>query len=248
MDWQALRAAKDAELERLAHLPLSEVSPSIRAFGQHVTTHKQELALIAALKRIDPHTGRSWLQADLMAVARACDEAEVGAVGVYTEPSVFGTSLEDLRTVSEAVSASLLRLDLVVHPRQIYHTRLCGADAVVLWAGGLKPDILTRLVSVADSSHMTPVVVVQTPAEVDRALSAGAFVLGISSASGRIELKQIEQLGALIPPQKTVLALDEAATADECAALLGKVDAVLVGNMLLDAPDVGALLTSLMEQ
>ncbi len=248
MDWQALRVAKDAELERLAHLPLSEVSPSIRAFAQYVSTHKQELAFIAALKRTDPHTGRSWPQIDLAALARACDEAEVGAVGVYTEPSVFGASLEDLRAVSEAVSAPLLRLDLVIDPRQIHHARLCGADAVALWAGGVELDTLTRLVSVAGSSHVTPVVVVQTPAEVDRALSAGAFVLGISSPSGKIEPKQIERLGALIPRHKTVLALDEAATADECAALLGKVDAVLVGNLLLDAPDVGALLAGLVEQ
>ncbi len=47
MDWHALRAAKDAELERLADLPVSELSPSIRAFAQYVTTHKQELACIA---------------------------------------------------------------------------------------------------------------------------------------------------------------------------------------------------------
>ena len=167
MDWHALRPAKDAELARLADLRLSEVRPSIRAFAQYVTTHKQELACIAALKRTDPRTGRSWSQTDLVALARACDEAEVGAVGVYTEPSLFGASLEDLRAVSEAVSAPVLRLDLVIHPRQIHHARLCGADALVLWAGGLEPDALGQLVSVASASHVTPVVAVQTPAEVD---------------------------------------------------------------------------------
>ena len=247
MDWHALRPAKDAELARLTDLPLSEIRPSIRAFAQYVTTHKQELACIAALKRTDPRTGRSWSQTDLVALALTCDEAEVGAVGVYTEPSLFGTSLDDLRAVSEAVSAPVLRLDLVIHPRQIHHARLCGADALVVWAGGLEPDALSQLVSVAGASHMTPVVAVQTPAEVDVALSAGAFVLGISSPSGGIEPRQIEQLTALIPPHKTVIVLDELAAADECAALHGKVDAVLVGNMLLDAPEDGAPLASLVE-
>jgi indole-3-glycerol phosphate synthase len=247
MDWNALRSAKDAELARLTELPLSEVRPSIRSFAQYVTTHKQELACIAALKRTDPRTGRSWSQTDLVALARICDEAEVGAVGVYTEPSLFGTSLDDLRVVSEAVSAPVVRLDLVIHPRQIHHARLCGADALVLWAGGLEAETLSRLINVAGASHMTPVVAVQTPAEVDAALSVGAFVLGISSPSGRIELKQVEQLTALIPPHKTVIVLDELAAADECAALRGTVDAVLVGNLLLDAPDAGALLASLAE-
>ncbi len=183
-----------------------------------------------------------------MALARACDEAEVGAVGVYTEPSMFGTSLEDLRAVSEAISAPLLRLDLIIHPHQIHHARLCGADAVVVWAGEPEPGTLTRLMNAASASHMTPVVAVQTPAEVDRALDAGAFVLGISAPSGRLEVQQIERLVALIPRHKTVLALDEAASTDKCAALLGKVDAVLVGNLVLDAPDVGALLAGLAGQ
>jgi indole-3-glycerol phosphate synthase len=248
MDWESLRAAKDAEIKQLASLPLSEITPSIRAFAQYVTTHKQELAFIAAIKRIDPHTGRGWEETDLVALAQACDEAEVGAIGVYTEPSVFGTSLEDLQAISDAVTAPLLRLDLVVHARQIHQARLCGADAVLLCAGILDAAILTNLVTVATSAHVTPVVAVRTAAEVEQALSAGAFVLGVLSPSGKIDMKQIEQLTALVPPQKTVLALDEASTSDECAALQGKVDAVLVGNMLLDAPDVEALLTSLVEQ
>ena len=251
MNWESLREAKAAEIEQLASMSLSEVTPSIRAFAQYVTTHKQELAFIAAIKRIDPHTGRHWEETDLVALAQVCDDAEVGAIGVYTEPSVFGTSLEDLHAISDAVTAPLLRLDLVLHARQIHHARLCGADAVLLCTGALEPDTLTNLVSVAISSHVTPVVAVQTEAEVEQALSAGAFVLGITSPSGKsgksgkIDMKQIERLAALIPPQKTVLALDEAATADECAALQGKVDAVLIGNMLLDAPDVEVLLARL---
>ena len=248
MNWESLRAAKDAEIEQLASLPLSEVTPSIRAFAQYVTTHKQELAFIAAIKRIDPHTGRCWQETDLVTLAQVCDGAEVGAIGVYTEPSVFGTSLEDLQTVSEAVSAPILRLDLVVHARQVHQARLCGADAVLLCASILDTVTLTHLVTVASSAHVTPVVAVRTEAEVEQALTAGAFVLGISSPSGKsdkIDMKQIEQLSARIPPQKTVLVLDEAATADECAALQGKVDAVLIGNMLLDAPDVEALLARL---
>ena len=245
MDWEALREAKAAELERLAGLALSEVTPSIRAFAQYVTTHKRGLAFIAALKRTDPQTRRGWEKVDLIALAQACDEAEVGALGVYTEPSVFGTGLEDLQAISDAVSAPVLRLDLVVHARQIYHARLCGADAVLLCAGILDATTLTHLVTVASAAHVTPVVAVRTEAEVDQALAAGAFVVGIVSPSDKLEVTQIERLTVLIPPQKTVLALDEVTSANECTALVGKVDAVVVGNLLLDAPDVAAVLASL---
>jgi indole-3-glycerol phosphate synthase len=252
MNWESLRTAKAAEIEQLASMSLSEVTPSIRSFVQYVTTHKQELAFIAAIKRIDPHTGRRWEETDLVAFAQACDDAEVGAIAVYTEPCVFGTSLEDLQKISGAVTAPILRLDLVMHVHQIHQARLCGADAVLLWAGILDATThaatLANLVTVATSAHVTPVVAVRTEAEVEQALTAGAFVLGITSPSGKsgkIDMAQIERLSPLIPRQKTVLALDEAATADECAALQGKVDAVLVGNMLLDAPAVEAVLARL---
>lgn len=248
MDWNSLHQAKVIEIEQLASLALSEVTPSIRSFAQYVTTHKQELALIAGLKRIDPHTGRSWADKDFVGLAQICDDAEVGAIAVYTEPSVFGSCLEDLRAVSDVVSAPILCLDLILHPRQIHQARLCGADAVLLCAGMLEPDTFTRLVTVTSSAHMTPVVMVQTEAEVEQALSAGTFVFGIASPSGKsnkIDLPHLERLAALVPPQKTVLALDEAASAAECFALQGKVDAVLIGNMLLDAPDVEVLLASL---
>ncbi len=110
MDWKSLRTAKQAEIQQLAGVQVSEVTPSIRNFAQYVTTHKQDLALIAALKRVDPQTGHSWHDRDLVVLAQECDDAEVSAIAVYTEPSVFGTSLDDLRAVSVAVSAPVLRL------------------------------------------------------------------------------------------------------------------------------------------
>jgi indole-3-glycerol phosphate synthase len=245
MNWELLRAAKQAEIHQLAGERLSEVTPSIRNFAQYVTTHKQDLALIAALKRSDPQTGRSWNDRDLVALAQECDDAEVGAIAVYTEPTVFGTSLADLQAVATAVSAPVLRLDLILHPAQIHQARLYGADAILLHAGAVDAAALANLVSIAGSTHMAPVIAVQTPAELERALAAGAFILGISSPSGALDLPYLARLAAAIPPQKTVLVLEEICTAEEYAALRGKVDAVLIGNMALGAHEVKAVLEEL---
>jgi indole-3-glycerol phosphate synthase len=245
VDWKSLHATKQAEIQRLTRVRVSEVTPSIRNFAQYVTTHKQDLAFIAALKRVDPQTGRSWNDRDLVALARECDDAEVGAIAVYTEPSVFGTSLDDLRAVSAAVSAPVLRLDLLVHPTQIYQARLCGADAVLLCAGAVDTAALTNLLTVASSAHVTPVVAVQNEAEVEQALAAGAFILAIASPSGRLDLAQIETLTSAIPPRKTLIALEEISTPGEYAALRGKVDAVLVGNGVLEASAVSRALADL---
>ncbi len=224
---------------------MSEVTPSIRNFAQYVTTHKQDLAFIAALKRVDPQTGRSWNDRDLVALAQECDDAELAAIAVYTEPSVFGTSLDDLRAVSVAVSAPVLRLDLVVHPTQIYQARLCGADAVLLCADAVDTATLTNLLTVASSAHVTPVVAVQSEAEVEQALAAGAFILAIASPSGQVDLAQIDALIALIPAQKTTIALDEIRTPEEYSALQGKVDAVLVSSIILDSSAVDAALAEI---
>ena len=245
MNWESLRAAKQAEIRQLATVQLSEVTPSIRSFAQSVTTHKQDLAVIAALKRADPQTGRSWAGRDLVSLAQECDDAEVAAVAVYTEPSVFGSSMDDLRAVAAVVSAPALRLDLVLHPNQIHHARLCGADAVLLCAGAVDAATLESLVTMASSAHVAPVVAVQTQTELEQALAAGAFILGIASPSGRLDLAHIGVLAALVPPQKTVIALDEISTPEEYAALQGKVDAVMVGTLLLDAVDVDAALEDL---
>ena len=245
MDWASLRAAKETEIQQLEATRLSEVTPSIRDFSHFVTTHKQELAFIAALKRIDPDTGKSWPDRDLVALAQACDDAEVGAIGVYTEPSVFGTSLDDLRAISDVVSAPILQLDFVFHESQIHHARLCGADAVLLWAGAVDEKTLESLVITASSVHVVPVVMAQTAEELNQALAAETFILGLASPTGKFDSGHVAALAAQVPPRKTVISLDEIATAEEAATLLGKVDAALVSNCMLETSDVEGTLATM---
>ena len=245
MRWESLRAAKQEEMSRLAAVTVSEMTPSIRDFAQYVTTQKQDLAIIAALKRTDPQTGQTWPDRNLVALAQECDDAEVGAIGVYAEPSVFGILPADVRAIATAVSAPIFSLDLILYPTQIYHARLCGADAVLLHAGVVDTATLESLVTAASSVHVASVVAVQTQTELAQALDIGAFILAITSPSGTFDLAHIATLASLVPPQKTIIALDEISTSEEYAALRGKVDAVMVGNVLLDAADVSAALAGL---
>ncbi|MCS6924530.1 MAG: hypothetical protein NZ578_01390 [Candidatus Binatia bacterium] len=245
MDWRSLVPAKQQEIRRLTAIPLREVTPSTRDFTRAVTTHKQEVTVIAALKRTDPDTGRSWSDCDLVAVAGACDEADIGAVAVYTEASLFGTTLSDLRAIATAVSAPILCLDLVLHPLQLYHARLHGADAVLLHAEAVNPAMLATLIAVAQSLHMAPVVAVQTPSEVAQALTAGASLLGLACPAGRVDPVHTQALAALVPPHKTLVAVDPIRSAREYAALQGVVDAALVSDILLDTPTVEVALKHL---
>ncbi len=247
MDWAALKAVKEADSRQRAAAPLSEVTPSIRDFTQFVTTQKQELGLIPALKRADPDTGQAWPDLDIVALAQACDDTEVGAIGVYTEPSLFGTSSDDMRAISERVTTPLLALDLVLHDSQIHHARLCGADAVLLWAGALDASTSARLMTTARSVHVVPVVMARTSDELRQALATESFIIGLASPNGKLDTAHVSALAAQVPRQKTVISLDELSTPEEAEALLGQVDTALVSHYVLDAADVEGSLTELMK-
>ncbi len=247
MDWTALRATKEADMQQRAATPLSEVTPSIRDFAQFVTTHKQELGLIPALKRVDPDTGQAWSELDIVALAQACDDTEAGAIGVYTEPSVFGTSSDDMRAISDRVTTPLFALDLVLHESQLHYARLCGADAILLWAGAVDAPSLARLTTTARSIHVAPVVMARTPDELRQALAAESFIIGLASPSGKLDITHVSALAAQVPRQKTIILLDELSTPEEASSLLGKVDAALVSQYVLDTVDVEGSLTALMK-
>lgn len=245
MDWAALKAVKEADSRQRATAPLSEVTPSIRDFTQFVTTQKQELGLIPALKRADPDTGQVWPELDIVALAQACDDTEAGAIGVYTEPSLFGASGDDMRAISERVTTPLLALDLVLHDSQLHHARLCGADAILLWAGALDASTLARLMTTARSIHVAPVVMAQTSDELRQALATESFIIGLASPNGNLDVAHVSALAAHVPRQKTIISLDELSTPEEAAALLGQVDAALVSHYVLDTADVEGSLTEL---
>lgn len=245
MDWTALKAAKEAGSQQGGAAPLSEVTPSIRDFTQFVTTHKQELGLIPALKRADPETGRSWPELDLVALAQACDDTEVGAIGVYTEPSLFGTSSDDMRAISERVTTPMLALDLVLHDSQLHRARLCGADAVLLWVDAVDAPSLARLMTTARSLHVAPVVMARTSDELRQALATESFIIGLASPNGKLDVAHVSALAAHVPPRKTIISLDELSTPEEATALLGTVDTALVSQGVLDADDVEGSLAAL---
>ncbi len=246
MNWTALRAAKEADGQQEAATSLSEVTPSIRDFTQFVTTQKQELSLIPALKRADPETGQVWPELDLVALAQACDDTEAGAIGIYTGPSLFGVSGADMHAIAERVTTPLFALDLVLRDSEIHAARLCGADAVLLWAGAVDAPALERLMTTARSLHVAPVVMAQTPDELRQALAAESFIIGLAAPSGALDVTHVSALAAQVPRQKIVISLDELRTPEEASALCGQVDAALVSQSALDTADVEGSLTAFM--
>jgi indole-3-glycerol phosphate synthase len=238
-------AEKQAELATLGELALPEIVPSRRDFTQFVATQKQGIALVPRLQRTNPVTGGTWPELDLVAYARLCDDAEAGALAVRTA-ALFGTSPADLRAVTAAVTAPVLRDDLCLDRRHVYQARLHGADAVVLPAAELGAAALRELAGVAGSLHMAVVVEVGDAAARRDALALPGACIGLvcAGADGRADCARARALASGLPPHCVVLLLDDVAALDDLLALAGVIDAALVGDALLDAPDPAAAMAA----
>jgi len=241
MERERILAASRAEAALLAGQRLSEVIPSRRDFAQYVDTQKQALAVIA---RIGTLPGTPI--AELVAHARACDDADVAALAVVT--GAAGRPLADLAAVADSTTAPILRDDLIVSPSQLYHARLYGADAAIFPAADIDRAALHALVSVASSLHMASVVEVLSATSLAAALDQPHALIGLRclGAGGQLDLASTIQLAREVPAQRTVICLPEVQSPAECARLHSACDAVVVGAALVAADNVATVLQVLL--
>jgi indole-3-glycerol phosphate synthase len=141
----------------------------------------QDVAVIAEVKRASPSKGA--LAAIVSPAALAGDYEAGGArvISVLTEPRRFSGSLEDLAAVREAVAVPLLRKDFVVSSYQLWEARAHGADMVLLIVAALEQIALVSLVERALSIGLVPLVEVHADEELDRAVDAGARIIGVNA-------------------------------------------------------------------
>jgi len=245
MHRQRWLAEKQAEIATLTELALPEIVPSRRDFTQFVATQKRGIALVPRVQRANPDTGETWPALDLEAFARACDDAEAGALAVRTA-ALFGAGLADLDRVVAAVTAPVLRDDLCLDRRQLYQARLHGADAVVLPAAALDAAALRDLGAVATSMHMASVVEAGDAETLAAGLALPAACVGLAAAGadGYADLERVRELADAVPRHRTVVLLSEVRALDQLLPLAGLIDAAVVGDALLAAADPGAAIAA----
>jgi indole-3-glycerol phosphate synthase len=208
--------------------------------------------LIAEVKKASPSRGLLRAEFDPLALARSYAEGGAVAVSVLTEEKYFRGSLDHLSSIRAALpdGPPLLRKDFLFDPYQLYEARVHGADAVLLIAAILDSALLAELIGLAGALEMDALVEVHDEAELGRALIAGASLIGINNRDLRtfeVDLAITERLRPLVPPEVTVVAESGISTRADVQRLesLG-VDAVLIGEALVTAPDPAAKIRELM--
>jgi indole-3-glycerol phosphate synthase len=139
------------------------------------------VSVIAEVKRSSPSRGAMAEIADPAALAAEYESGGATVISVLTEPRRFGGSLADLDAVRKAVQVPVLRKDFVVSSYQLWEARAYGADVVLLIVAALEQSALVSLVERAISIGLLPLVEVHTAAELDRAVDAGAKVVGVNA-------------------------------------------------------------------
>jgi indole-3-glycerol phosphate synthase len=144
--------------------------------------------VIAEVKRSSPSKGALAAIADPAALAAEYESGGACLISVLTERRKFGGSLEDLVSVRNCVDVPVLRKDFVVTSYQVWEARAHGADAVLLIVAALEQEALVSLIERVQSLGMTALVEVHDEQEVERAVDAGARVIGVNAR----DLKTLE--------------------------------------------------------
>jgi indole-3-glycerol phosphate synthase len=203
--------------------------------------HPDRINVIAECKRRSPSRGVLRANYDPVALASSYERSGAAAISVLTEPTFFDGSLEHLRAVADRVNVPILRKDFIIDEYQIVEARAAGADAILLIVSALSADALRRLHLVARRLGLDALVEVHDAAELDRALAAGAEIVGVNNRNLRTLTVDTQVSAALIERiPRTVTAVAESGfkSAEELGSLReAGYRAFLVGERLVTSAD-----------
>jgi indole-3-glycerol phosphate synthase len=248
-----VEATRDALDRRKGERPLSELERLVdtgregRPFSEALS--RPGTSLIAEHKRRSPSAGTIREGASCSDIVRAYESGGAAAISILTEEANFGGSLADLAEARAATELPILRKDFTVDPYQLYEAKAAGADAVLLVAGSLRPEELASLYDLAGELDLDAIVEVSLPEELDVALEVDADVLGINNRDLEdfsVDLQRTFDLIADVPAGKVVVSESGIHTRHQIDELeqVG-VDAVLIGETLMRAPDPEAAVREL---
>jgi indole-3-glycerol phosphate synthase len=195
------------------------------------------VGVIAEVKRASPSQGQLAEIADPADLAREYADGGARCVSVLTENRWFGGSLDDLSAVRAAVAVPVLRKDFIISSYQVHEARAYGADMVLLIVAALDQNTLVGLLERIESLGMTALVEVHTEDEADRALAAGARVIGVNArnlATLEVDRSVFERIAPGLP--NNVVKVAESGVRgphDLIRYAAAGADAVLVGEGLV---------------
>jgi indole-3-glycerol phosphate synthase len=211
------------------------------ALDAHSFLSRDEMNVIAEVKRSSPSKGNLALISDPAALAEKYQEAGAAAVSVLTEQRKFGGSLADLDAVRSRIEIPVLRKDFMVDEYQFLEARAHGADIVLLIVAALSKSQLKDFYDLATELGMASLVEVHTQSELESAMDISPRIVGVNSRNLKtleVSASVFEELIPTIPSSVIRVAESGISTrADVAQAQKAGATAILVGESLVKSGD-----------
>jgi len=222
---------------------LTERRTDFRDFPSAIQRRGGRLKIIAEAKKASPSVGMIANKYDPVAIAKRFETNGADAVSVLTERNYFLGSIDDLRTVREAIALPVLRKDFLIDEVQILESAANHADAILLIVAAVNPERLRSLHDCATANKLSALVEVHTPDELQIAVDAGAAIIGINNrdlATFKIDLTTTEKLLPHIPAGITVVSESGIRNSKDVARMSAlPIDALLIGEALIRTDALG---------
>ncbi len=208
------------------------------------------IRLIAEVKKASPSAGVLRPDFDPIAIARTYQAHGASCLSVLTDVKFFQGHLTYLARIRAAVAIPLIRKDFLIDEYQVVEARMAGADAVLLIAECLDDENLARLQARARSLGMAALVEFHDPANLPRVLASGADLIGINNRDLSTFVTDLDltlRLRDRIPPHVVLVSESGIRTRADVEKLeKGGINAILVGESLMKAPDLGEAVEALL--
>jgi indole-3-glycerol phosphate synthase len=243
-------AVREAQ-EPLSRLAQRAEQRDVRSGSFRAALARQDrINVIAECKRRSPSRGVLRQNYDAPSIAGTYAGGGAAAISVLTEPTFFDGSLTDLEAVVAVVDVPVLRKDFVVAPYQILEARAAGASAVLLIVAALDDQALRSLAREAKQAGLDALIEVHDAIELQRAIDAGAEIVGVNNRNLRtleVNMRASEELIARMPGGIVAVSESGLKSADDLIRLraLGY-SAFLIGERLMTQADPGEALRQLL--
>ena len=209
----------------------------------------QRPAVIAEIKKASPSRGVLRANFHPADIARSYERAGAACLSVLTDREFFQGANEDLQAARAACSLPVLRKDFVIDPYQVYESRAVGADCILLIAACLPGRQMLELESLAHRLGMPVLVEAHDAAELEMALALETPLIGINNRNLKTFETRLEttlELLPRVPPDRLVITESGILAAGDVSRMRAAgVEAFLVGEAFMRAPDPGAALGEL---
>ena len=207
------------------------------------------MSFICEVKKASPSKGLIAPDFPYLQIAQEYQAAGAAAISCLTEPYWFQGSDQYLWEISKAVAIPVLRKDFTVDDYMIYGAKVLGASAVLLICAILDDSQLRDYLALSHSLGLSALVEAHDEAELDRALSAGAAIIGVNNRDLRtftVDVENSLRLRRLAPPEVLFVSESGIKTHMDIQKLYDNgTNAVLIGETLMRAPDKRSMLAQL---